>query len=143
MARVDNMQARLLDAVGAHRESRRMSRILPLALAAAAALAGCNQESHTIGGNNEADANAVNTANVELPPSIVASKKYRCHDNSLISVDWLSDNKSANVRVGEEPAATHFAAETAGEALKSPDGKSLTGTATASSVTYGGQTCKA
>lgn len=121
-----------------------MSRnLLPLVLAAAAALAGCNNESHTIGGNNEAEANVVNTAGVELPPSIVASKKYRCHDNSLISVDWLSDNKSANVRVGDDPAAVHYAAAAEGEALKSPDGKSLTGSATAASVTYAGQSCKA
>jgi len=78
---------------------------LMLMLAAAAALAGCNKESHTIvaggePGDNEANATAAN-ANVQLPPSILATKLYRCADNSVVTVDYLSDNKSANVRLKE------------------------------------------
>ena len=38
----------------------------------------------------------------ELPPAIAASKTYRCKDNSLVYVDWLSDNKTANVRGRQE-----------------------------------------
>ena len=72
-----------------------------LALLAAAALAGCNKEDHTIvaGGPADDDANRVAAnANVELPPSIASSKIYRCKDNSVVYVDWMSDNKTANVR---------------------------------------------
>ena len=72
-------------------------------LAAAAALAGCNKESHTIvSGLPANDVNAAKNANVQLPPSITATKLYRCADNSVVTVDYLSDNKSANVKVGKD-----------------------------------------
>ena len=73
-------------------------------LAAAAALAGCNKENHTIvaGGEPAIDSQRAANANVQLPPSIPATKLYRCADNSVVSVDYLSDNKSANVRAGKE-----------------------------------------
>lgn len=34
-----------------------------------------------------------------LPPSIVASRQYRCADRSLLFVDYLSDEKSVLVRM--------------------------------------------
>ena len=74
---------------------------LLLTLAAAAALAGCNKESHTIVAGpdtGEKRRNSAANANVQLPPSILPTKLYRCADNSVVTVDWLSDNKSANVR---------------------------------------------
>ena len=61
---------------------------LLLTLAAAAALAGCNKQSHTIVAGPPEDNTAVN-ANVQLPPSIVATKLYRCADNSVVTVDYL------------------------------------------------------
>ena len=69
-------------------------------LVAAAALAGCNNENHNLvssGPDEGAPANET-TANIQLPPTITASKTYRCADNKLVYVDWLSDNKTANVR---------------------------------------------
>ena len=56
-----------------------------ITLAAAAALAGCNKP-HTIVAGNAGD-NATDTAanaNVQLPPMIIATKLYRCADNSVV-----------------------------------------------------------
>lgn len=35
---------------------------------------------------------------VELPPSIKKTSTYRCKDNSVVSVDFLDDDRSANLR---------------------------------------------
>jgi len=103
---------------------------LALALTAAAALAGCNK-----GDQTDAAANAaVNEAPIELPPSIMASKIYRCKDNSVIYIDWLSDNKSANVRTEKNGAPTQVDTSAEGAILK--------GSATGP-ITYKGQSCKA
>jgi hypothetical protein len=135
----DTLQAPLLTAAAADVQARAMTRTLILMVAAAAALAGCNKESHTIvQGGGPADDQPINMAaanSVELPPSIAASKIYRCHDNSVIYVDWLSDNKSANVRTDKTGAATPI--DTSAEGAK------LKGSATASTITYNGQSCKA
>ena len=122
---------------------------LALVLGAAAALAGCNKQDHTItAGPDEGDTAAANgAAPVELPPSILASKIYRCKDNSVVYIDWLSDNKSANIRSDKNGAATHVLAAEAGQAMTA-EGYSLSGTGEASSVTLsrpgkGSQSCKA
>lgn len=110
---------------------------LLLAIAAAAALAGCGNDNndHTIvaGGPSE-DPNApseVDIANVQLPPSITATKTYRCRDNSVLRVDWLSDG-TARVDSGEG----------AGQPVQVGEGAPLQGSADASTVTYQGKTCK-
>ena len=72
---------------------------LLIILAAAAALAGCNKENHTIVAGPESDDTDTNSAAnqpVAMPPAIEASKIYRCGDNKLVYVNWLSDNKSAH-----------------------------------------------
>ena len=105
-------------------------------LVAAAALAGCNSEDHTIVSDPAGPdpmANAVaNASSVQLPPSIQASKAYRCKDNSLIYVDWLSDGSARVKKTREEVGTTLPAGDT-----------SLTGDAKAASITYNGQSCKA
>ena len=114
-----------------------MTRTLTLlSLAAAAALAGCNKEDHTIvagPGTDEPEAN-VAAANVVLPPSITASKKYRCKDNSLVAIDWLSDG-TARIK-GDQPGT--------GETVNPADaGSSVKGDPKSGTITYKGQTCKA
>jgi hypothetical protein len=102
-------------------------------LAAAAALAGCNKESHTIvGGPDAGDTNNTTAkAPVALPPSIASSKAYRCSDSSLVYVDWMSDG-SAHVRTkSKDELPTVVAAG-------SPD---LKGDPKSPSVTYKGKTC--
>jgi hypothetical protein len=117
-----------------------------ISLVAAAALAGCNKESHTIGGGSETnDVNAASNAGVVLPPSITASKTYRCGDNSVVFVDWLSDNKTANVRTEATGSPTQVVAAEPGKPLTG-SGISVTGSAAGSSVTverpgHGSQTC--
>ena len=104
---------------------------------AAAALAGCKKQEHTITAG-PADPMANVTANagpIELPPAILASKIYRCKDNSVVYIDWLSDNKSVNLRTEKNGAAT--------QVKTSDEGSPLSGSATAASITYNGKSCKA
>jgi len=120
-----------------------------LTLVTAAALAGCNQQPTVVGPDDD-PANRAPAANgpVELPPAIAASKTYRCKDNSLVSIDWLSDGKAANFRTSHEPLPVRLTAPEPGQPLTAEGGYSLTGTPDASSVTLarpgkGSQACKA
>ena len=121
---------------------------LALALTAAAALAGCNQEDHNIVAGGPADpmGNQVN-ADVVLPPAIMASKIYRCKDNSVVYIDWLSDKKSANLRTDRDAPPTQLVAPEEGKPMVA-EGFSLSGTGAGSTVTLsrpgkGSQSCKA
>jgi hypothetical protein len=86
-------------------------RNLNLSLAAAAAvlsLSACNREPEVITANGPRDPQAEalkNAKPVQLPPSIIASRTYRCKDGSLIYVDFMNDQRTANFRVekGGEP----------------------------------------
>lgn len=108
---------------------------LLIALAAAAALAGCNKENHTIvaGSPDTGESNSAKNATVQLPPSIVATKLYRCTDNSVVTVDYLSDNKSANVHVGQG-AVTQVTAAEPGKPMSAAGGYSVEGGPTSSSA---------
>jgi len=124
---------------------------LLVALAAAASLAGCNNDSHTIVAGPDGDAaNQAPPTNgpVELPPTIASSKTYRCKDNTIVSIDWLSDNKTANFRGGEDQPVVQLTAPEPGQPLTAEGGYSLTGTAEGSGVSLtlpgkGAQSCKA
>jgi len=102
-------------------------------LAVAAALAGCNKEDHTIvaGGPVEDNSTVATNGPVALPPSIQSSKAYRCKDNKLVYIDWLSDGTARVKKTREEVGTTVT------------PGKELTGTASGSTITYNGQSCKA
>ena len=101
-------------------------------MVAAAALAGCDQSDHNITAKSPADdqANVANAAPVTLPPSIAASKTYRCKDNSLVYVDWYSDGSARVKKSKNEVGATATDEE-------------LKGDAQSTSVTANGQTCHA
>ncbi len=124
---------------------------LLLTLVAAAALAGCDNGGQTIVVGPEGTEEEANTtaggdlSNVQLPPSILASHSYRCRDGSVVQVDWLSDNQSANFR-GEEGRNIHLTAPEPGQPMTA-EGYSLTGSPDASSITLtrpdkGSQACK-
>ena len=98
-----------------------------ITLAAAAALAGCDIKGQTIGGD---DTNKVENASIALPPSITGSKAYRCKDNHLIYIDWMSDG-TARVKKTREEVGTPVT-----------PGTDLKGDSSAKSVTYNGQDCK-
>lgn len=110
---------------------------LLLTLAAAAALAGCgNSKDHTIVAGPDGDeANQAPAANgpVTLPPSILSSKLYRCKDNSVVYIDWLSDKKSANFRSSQDATPINLTAPEEGKPMTS-EGYSLTGTPGAKSI---------
>jgi hypothetical protein len=123
-----------------------------LMLVAAAALAGCDNSDHTIVAGPDtgnAQANVASNTPVELPPAIAATKLYRCSgDNSVVQVDWLADNKTANVRTSESGPATQVSAPEPGKPMTAASGLSLTGTSSGSAVTVklpggGTKTCKA
>ena len=98
---------------------------LLITLGAAAALAGCH--SNTTGGN---DTNAVENAPIALPPSITASKSYRCKDNGLVYIDWMSDGTARVKKTREELGGTPVT-----------PGTDLKGDANAKTITYNGQSC--
>jgi hypothetical protein len=115
-----------------------MKNISIIAVASAVLLAGCNKSDHTIvaGGpadNDEAAKQIEAKGPVELPPSITASKTYRCGDNSLLYVDWMSDG-SARVKTAKTDAGT---------AIPAGEGSPLTGTSSSASISYNGKSCKA
>ena len=114
-----------------------MIRNISLLVMGAAALAACNPNPTTVVANEAPDpmaAELANAAPVELPPAIAASKTYRCKDNSLLYVEWLSDG-SARVKKDKAEVGTGIPAPA--EGVKSD----LTGTATSPSITYAGKIC--
>lgn len=150
MAHIDNMQARGLTVGAEAAKGHDMTRTpLLLTLVAAAALAGCHKHTIVAGGPpSDSDANAAANANVQLPPSIIATKLYRCADNSVVTVDYLSDNKSANVRVGKSQESIQVATDTPGKPMTGAGGYSVEGSPTSSSAKiavpgHPSQTCNA
>ena len=108
----------------------------------AAALAGCNRSEPV-----DNTANAVVNEPLVLPPSIVASKAYRCKDNSLAYVDFLSDGKTVTVRDARDGTPTALTMAEPGGPYTA-EGYSLTGSATDANVTItrpdkGSQSCHA
>jgi len=83
-----------------------------------------------------------NAAPVAPPPMIKESHTYRCKDNSLIFIDFMTDNVTANFKAERNGPVTVLKAPTAGEPFVSADGaQSLTGSGT--DVTFNGKACKA
>ena len=115
-------------------------------LIAAFALSSCGDGSNTVVLNpdgtevNEAAEAAVN--DVKLPPSIVGSGKYRCKDNSVISIDGLSDGTANTARVTPASGAAVQLAQAEANGPYTAEGSTLSGDPKAASVTFNGQSCK-
>lgn len=128
----------------AQRKRAAMTRTpLLLSIVAAAALAGCDTNNNIVIGPDGAEvtnnASEVDLANVQLPPSIVASHAYRCRDNSLVYVDWLS-NDTARIKPDRGPEGVTV---TRGEdGAYTAEGQSLSGDPTAESITVNGKSCR-
>lgn len=141
----------MLDAARCTREARyTMSMKLPLpiaALGALLALSACNTEPETVTGTGPQDDQAAalaNAAPVELPPSVKSSKKYRCKDGGIVTVDFLSDDTSATI-TADKVGPTPLKAEAAGKPFVA-EGFSVSGTGTSVDIALpgkGSQTCKA
>lgn len=126
-----------------------MKYYLPLITAAALSLlSACNQndEPEVVGGPADPMAQQLaNAAPVELPPSVKESHQYRCKDNSLIFVDFMSDDKTVNLRLKRDSAPTKLVAANPGEAFTA-DGYSVEGVGKEITVTLPGKdalSCKA
>ncbi|WP_300972827.1 hypothetical protein [Sphingomonas sp. LHG3406-1] len=118
------------------------TRLTLVALGAFLSLSACNSADNTIVQQGPADPLANQLAEappVELPPSIAASKTYRCDGNKVVEIDWTERNgqpAGANYRVGADTVAstvTTAPAEGTGP-YTGADGSSITGTKDASSV---------
>ena len=115
--------------------------------AALVALASCNREPEIINaGPPDGQEEALKNAKpVTLPPLISASRTYRCKDNSLIQVDFMSDNKTAVLRAPKDSEPIMLSAPEAGQPFVGGDA-SVTGsgrTITAKAPGKGAQECKA
>jgi hypothetical protein len=122
-----------------------MTRTLIIApLIAALSLAGCDSGNTVVLNPDGTEVNEAQEAavqNVQLPPSIVGSGKYRCKDNSLISVEWLSDGSSNTARVTPDGAAAVSLAQAEAAGPYTAEGASLSGEPNAANVTYNGKSC--
>ncbi len=111
-------------------------------------LGACSNEPEVVDANPDPMKEQLAKAKpVELPPAIQASRTYRCKDNSLVYIDFMSNN-TAIVRKekGAEPPLATVTAETAGGEYKSADGYTVSGNSqqiTYKSPTGGSQSCKA
>jgi hypothetical protein len=110
-----------------------------LAIAPVLMLAACNSKPTTI---NQIDSDdmktaVANAAPVTLPPAISATKSFRCADNSVVFVDFYSDNQSAGIHLKKDSPPSVVKAPAAGQPMVATGGYSLDGTATASSVKIG------
>ena len=120
---------------------------LAAALAVSLSLIGCDSQPQTLNSSGPVDPQAnqlSNAAPVELPPSIAASKTYRCKDNGLVYADFYTNN-SVKLRLGSRQEAPTLLTS-AGEGMPfTAEGYSLSGNTPSVSLTAPGkgtQTCK-
>ena len=120
--------------------------LLPLAaLGAMLALSACNPETVTSGHSPQDDQQAelANAAPVVLPPSVKTSKKYRCADGGIVTVDFLSDDLSATI-TPDKGGPTALKAAEKGQAFTA-EGFAVSGTGATVDITLPGkssQSCK-
>lgn len=117
------------------------------AIAAFLPLAACNSEPETItGGIPDPQAEQLKTApKVELPPAIQASRTYRCKDNSLVYIDFYT-NDTAMYRTEKGGPATTLSAGEGGQPPYTAEGYSVSANADSITLTAPGkgtQTCNA
>lgn len=122
------------------------SPITAVSLAALVALAGCNNKPQTItaGPDDPQAAQLKDAKPVAAPPMIQASHTYRCADNSLVYVDFYTNNTAA-VRIQKGGTPTTLTADGGKPPFKAP-GYSLSGSGNKVSFEAPGkktQTCDA
>ena len=119
---------------------------LPLiAVASLSLLSACNKsdEPEVVGGPADPmAAELANAAPVELPPSVKANKQFRCKDNSLIFVDYMSDDKTAQLRTEKGGTATTLKAAEVGQPFTA-EGFSVSGAGDDVTITVPGKGAQA
>jgi len=109
------------------------------ASAALIALAGCSNQPETVNSHVDTQAEALkNAPPVELPPSVTASKTYRCADNSLFFVEFYS-NATAMLHRGSRDAPAIRLTTEGGSPPFTGSGNSVSGTG--DTVTINGRSC--
>jgi hypothetical protein len=97
--------------------------------AASLSLSACNTEPEVVT-KGPADPQAdelAKAAPVQLPPAIASSRTYRCRDNSLVYINFMTDGVTATVRdAQEEPPVATLTAPAAGQPFVA-EGFSLSG----------------
>lgn len=88
------------------------------------------------GGARNETAEAKPLPKVVLPPSIRASKSYRCSDNSLLLAEWYSDDRSASVRTKQDGKPVRLSSPEAGGTMTADGGWSLKGSWKDGKVTF-------
>jgi uncharacterized protein (DUF2345 family) len=109
-------------------------------------LAACNNEPETVSTRGaDPQAEQLKTApKVELPPAIAASRTYRCKDNSLVYIDFYTNN-TATFRTEQGGTATTLTAAEAGQPYTA-EGHSVSANAANITLTAPGKgtlSCKA
>lgn len=115
-------------------------------VAALLSLAACQNQAEVVDTNPDPMKDELAKAGpVEAPPMIQASRTYRCKDNSLVYIDFMNDQKSANFRSEKGGPPTPLKAAEAGQPYTA-EGYSVSGsgqTVTLERPGKGSQTCKA
>jgi len=108
-------------------------------VAASALLAACNSEPQTIQINKyDAQADELkNAAPVAPPPMAVASRIYRCSDNSVFYVSFFNDN-TATIRTTQDGIPTQLTAAN-GQPPFTAEGYSVSANATDVRITAPGK----
>jgi len=126
-----------------------MKYYIPLAVAAIGLLSACNNndEPEVVGGPADPlAAQLANASEVQLPPSVKLTRQYRCKDNSLLFVDFLSDDKTAHLRTEKTGPMTTLTAPEAGQAFTAEGGYSISGQGQTADIAVAGksaQSCRA
>jgi hypothetical protein len=118
------------------RTPSRFRAVSALAVVSFLALAACKPQPTTINQSDGDDMKTAvaNAAPVTLPPSILATKTFRCADNAVVFVDFYSDNLSASLKTSKDGSPTLLKAPAAGQPMVAAGGFSLDGSATANTV---------
>src|SRR3546814_4846317 len=88
--------------------------VLSFAAAALVSLSACGQSQPEVVDNKAPDpiaARAAEAPPVEMPAAVKDSRSYRCKDNSVIYVDFLADDVSANLRTARDARSEEHTSE--------------------------------
>ncbi len=113
-----------------------MQKLALASVLAAFALSACGEPTTiTASRPSDPDADKVKSApQVKLPPALLASKTFRCKDNSLLYVDFFNDQMTANVKKEKTGTPTALTAPKAGDPYTG-GGYTVKGEATDKTVT--------
>jgi hypothetical protein len=88
----------------------KLSIVLSVALSGAV-LTACSSASGDTADASITDANKVVDEATPLPPSIAESRPYRCKDGTVVFVDFMSDKKTAHLRLKKDGAPIELKSE--------------------------------